>query len=547
MKSIGEYLFDCLSKEGITEIFGVPGDYNFTLLNTLEKYSTIKFIDCRNELNAGYAADAYGRVKGISALITTFGVGELSACNAIAGSYSEYVPVIHIVGAPKSMMQKEHKQMHHTLLDGNFDVFKKIYEQITEYSVIITAENAKLEIPTAIEKAKSTKKPVYLLIATDFVDKPIINRDSYIQQSQTDIKNLESAITHINEIINKAQNPLLISGIHVLRYNLKDYVQKIVKNLNIPVATMMMGKGSFDESHNNFIGLYAGSLGDKQVQNMVESSDCLLSIGTMWSDYNTGSFTAKLNPVNIIEIQPSYVKVGMTVYENILMEDLLKEFTLRINKKVTFFNSVSFPYNKNIPSLNETVSSEYYYTRFQEMLKAGDIVVADAGTLQYGISQIRLPKDVTYITQGGWGSIGYGVPAAFGACIADKNRRLILFAGDGSAQMTAQELSSMLINNCKPIIFLINNKEYTIEKYLNIGEYKAHYNDIPSWDFSKLIEAFGGNFFLAKVYTNKELDDTIKQVEKECSNKLCLVEIFSPQMDAPPMVHKMTNMLEQMQ
>jgi len=107
MKSIGEYLFDCLSKEGITEIFGVPGDYNFTLLNTLEKYSTIKFIDCRNELNAGYAADAYGRVKGISALITTFGVGELSACNAIAGSYSEYVPVIHIVGAPKSMMQKE--------------------------------------------------------------------------------------------------------------------------------------------------------------------------------------------------------------------------------------------------------------------------------------------------------------------------------------------------------------------------------------------------------------------------------------------------------
>ncbi|WP_238903524.1 thiamine pyrophosphate-binding protein [Clostridium sp. YIM B02506] len=547
MKSIGEYLFDCLSKEGITEIFGVPGDYNFTLLNTLEKYSTIKFIDCRNELNAGYAADAYGRVKGISALITTFGVGELSACNAIAGSYSEYVPVIHIVGAPKSMMQKEHKQMHHTLLDGNFDVFKKIYEQITEYSVIITAENAKLEIPTAIEKAKSTKKPVYLLIATDFVDKPIINRDSYIQQSQTDIKNLESAITHINEIINKAQNPLLISGIHVLRYNLKDYVQKIVKNLNIPVATMMMGKGSFDESHNNFIGLYAGSLGDKQVQNMVESSDCLLSIGTMWSDYNTGSFTAKLNPVNIIEIQPSYVKVGMTVYENILMEDLLKEFTLRINKKVTFFNSVSFPYNKNIPSLNETVSSEYYYTRFQEMLKAGDIVVADAGTLQYGISQIRLPKDVTYITQGGWGSIGYGVPAAFGACIADKNRRLILFAGDGSAQMTAQELSSMLINNCKPIIFLINNKEYTIEKYLNIGEYKAHYNDIPSWDFSKLIEAFGGNFFSAKVYTNKELDDTIKQVEKECSNKLCLVEIFSPQMDAPPMVHKMTNMLEQMQ
>ncbi|GAY78110.1 pyruvate decarboxylase [Sporolactobacillus inulinus] len=102
---VGEFLFDCLKNEGISEIFGVPGDYNFSLLDTLEADGALNFVACRNELNAGYAADGYARVKGIGALITTFGVGELSACNAIAGAYSESVPIIHLVGGPKSMMQ----------------------------------------------------------------------------------------------------------------------------------------------------------------------------------------------------------------------------------------------------------------------------------------------------------------------------------------------------------------------------------------------------------------------------------------------------------
>ena len=149
-KTVGSFLYDCLSNEGIADIFGVPGDYNFSLLNALEEYGSIKFVNCCNELNAGYAADAYARVKGMSALITTFGVGELSTCNAIAGSYCESVPVIHIIGGPKTAVQQEHKQMHHTLLDGDFEVFKNLYGFISQYTAKITPENAAVEIPTAI-------------------------------------------------------------------------------------------------------------------------------------------------------------------------------------------------------------------------------------------------------------------------------------------------------------------------------------------------------------------------------------------------------------
>lgn len=544
-ETIGSFLYDCLSNEGITDIFGVPGDYNFSLLNVLEKYGRIKFVNCCNELNAGYAADAYARVRGISALITTFGVGELSTCNAIAGSYCESIPVIHIVGGPKTSVQQQHKQIHHTLLDGNFEVFKNLYGFISQYTSKITPENAAIEIPAAIQAAKESKKPVYLLIATDIVNKPVIQRDVNISKQQTSQPSLLSAVQHISRMVNQSQNPVLLSGMHVSRYNLQAQVQQLVEKINLPVATMMMGKGSFDERHKNFIGLYAGSLGSTQVQNIVEASDCLLAVGTSWSDYNTGIFTARVNPVNLIDIQPDKVIVGMAAYENVLIQDILSELPARINKHIPSIPAVSFSYDNDYTLMEEPVTAKYYYPRIQKMLKENDILVADAGTFQFGSALFKLPKGATYITQGGWGSIGYGTPAAFGACVADKNRRVILFVGDGSNQMTVQEFSSMLVNNCRPIIFLVNNMEYTIEKYLNSAPKPAQYNNIAAWDYAKLLEAFGGDFFSVKVHTNRELDTAIKQAETLCSRKLCLIELFTPQMDAPEIVHKMKSIVDQ--
>ncbi|MDP4091404.1 MAG: thiamine pyrophosphate-binding protein [Bacillota bacterium] len=546
-QTVGNYLYDCLSREGITEIFGVPGDYNFSLLDILEKYQNINFVNCRNELNAGYAADAYARIKGMGALITTFGVGELSACNAIAGSYCERVPVIHIVGAPKTMVQQQHKMMHHTLLDGDFDVFRKMYENISEYTAIVTPENAAFEIPTAIQRAKEKKKPVYMLIAIDIAEKQMVNREFNLPQRQTDQRSLQEALQQVSRKIKMAQSPVLLPDIYVLRYNLQAQVQEIAEKLNVPVATMIMGKGSFDEIHKNYIGLYAGNLGTPEVQNIVESSDCILAVGPIWSDYNTGSFTANINPVNLIEIQPDYVKIGIAMYENIMIEDMLRELAVIISCKTAAVPGITFPYDNNNVSLDEDVSSNYYYPRFQQMLKENDILIADAGNFEFGLSQLRLPKGAVYITQGGWGSIGYGTPAAFGSCMAAKDRRVLLFVGDGSHQMTTQEVSSMLTNGCKPIIFLVNNQEYTVEKYLNVKNKQTHYNDIPEWNYSKLLEAYGGDAYKVKVYTNRELDAAISTAEEQCRHRLCLIEIYAPKMDAPVMVLKSNHLLEEKQ
>ncbi|PEC48459.1 thiamine pyrophosphate-binding protein [Bacillus sp. AFS096315] len=545
-KTVGQYLFDCLKQEGITEIFGVAGDYNFSLLDTLERYNGIQFIEGRNELNAGYTSDGYARIKGISALITTFGVGELNACNPIAGAYSEHVPIIHIVGSPKEKDQKEHKLMHHTLMDGDFNVFRNMYKQITAYSAVITPENAMIEIPAAIRIAKEKKQPVYLVVADDLVDQPIMERIETTQQLKTsNLKFLQAATEHVRQLLENAKRPVILVDVKTMRFGLQAAVLNLADAMNIPVASMMFGKGAFDETHPNYIGMYLGSFGCSEVQSTVENADCIIAIGLVPADTNTGNFTAKLNSMVTINIQSDLVKIAEAVYPNVLANDMLQAVQNVGYKGEGAIKKVSFPYDQYKVSNDEPLKAAGYYPLFQRMLKKDDIMIVEIGTLFNGMAEVRLPSNITYIGQGGWGSIGYATPSTFGTCIAAPERRVLLFTGDGSLQLTAQEISSMLYYGCKPIIFVLNNDGYTIEKYLNVKTKNQTYNKIPRWSYTKLAEAFGGNAFTAIVRTYGEFEQAVNEAEIECSERLCLIEmIVKDPLDAPENMKKMYKYLE---
>ncbi|PGM57898.1 thiamine pyrophosphate-binding protein [Bacillus sp. AFS053548] len=545
-KTVGQFLFDCLKQEGITEIFGVAGDYNFSLLDTLERYNGIQFREGRNELNAGYASDGYARIKGISALITTFGVGELNACNPIAGAYSENVPIIHIVGSPKEKDQKEHKLMHHTLMDGNFNVFHNMYKQITAYSAVLTPENAMIEIPAAIRIAKEKKQPVYLVVADDIVDQPIMDRIEPTPQLKTsNLKSLQAATDHVRQLLECAKRPVILVDVKTMRFGLQAAVQQLADAMNIPVASMMFGKGAFDETHPNYIGMYLGSFGCSEVQSTVENSDCIIAIGLVPADTNTGNFTAKLNSMVTINIQSDLVKIAEAVYPNVLANDMIQAVQNVGYKGQGMLKKVSFPYDQFNLNNDKPLTAAGYYPLFQRMLKKDDIMIVEIGTLFNGMAEVRLPSNITYIGQGGWGSIGYATPSTFGACIAAPERRVLLFTGDGSLQLTAQEISSMLYYGCKPIIFILNNDGYTIEKYLNVKTKNQTYNKIPRWSYTKLAEAFGGNAFTAMVSTNRELEQAINQAEIECSERVSIIEmIVKDPLDAPENMKKMYKYLE---
>src|SRR4051794_18388144 len=125
-----------------------------------------------NELNAGYAADGYGRLRGVAALMTTFGVGELSAINAVTGSFAEHVPVVHVVGAPSSVNQSAHRIVHHSLWDGVFTHFLGMHVDITCARAALTASNARSEIDRVLTTVRNERLPGYLLLPADVAEAP---------------------------------------------------------------------------------------------------------------------------------------------------------------------------------------------------------------------------------------------------------------------------------------------------------------------------------------------------------------------------------------
>ncbi|MCC3375334.1 alpha-keto acid decarboxylase family protein [Cohnella sp. REN36] len=544
--TLGQYIFDRLKAEGITEIFGIPGDYNFSLLDALEREAGIRFVNGRNELGAGYAADGYARLRGMSALITTFGVGEMSACNTIAGANSENVPVVHLVGAPKAADQQAHKLLHHTLLNGHYEVFRQIYGQLCAYTADLTPENAEAEITQALFVAKRIRKPVYLSVAIDLVDKPIVRRSlTAPMPAATNSATLESALRHIREKLNGAASAVLLSDLLSLRYGWREAVHGLATSLNVPAASMLLGKSAFDERHPNYIGVYGGAFGGEQVRRIVESADCVIAVGLVWTDINSANETAKLDRGRMIEIQPNAVRVGEASYDGVRAEDLFAAWNGMGWRLSEAMPTVAFPYDVVPGERDEPIRAATYYPRLQRMLKDQDVVVVETGTLAYGFSQIRLPAGADYICQQGWQSIGYATPAALGAMIAAPNRRVLLFTGDGSLQLTVQEISTMLDNGCRPILFILNNHGYTIEKYLNVKTADQRYNRIPDWRYTKLAEAFGGEAFSLQVRTNGELEDAIAAVEREQLRRLCIVELIVPDpMDAPDYLHRLRSHLE---
>ncbi|CAM4161570.1 alpha-keto acid decarboxylase family protein [Lacicoccus alkaliphilus] len=539
-KTVGEFLFDHLKAEGITEIFGVPGDFNFSLLDTLEDYDGIDLIDNRNELNAGYAADGYAQVKGLAALITTFGVGELSASNAIAGAYSENIPLVHIAGSPDLDAQEAGDHVHHTLMDGNFEVFRHMYEHITAYAVKVTKENAGTEIPKAIRIAKKKKKPVYLDFPIDQVTEPVGEVKAAEAVEETDEKSLEAAVDRAKVQLEEADQPVMLVDFNTLRFHLEPEVQSLAEALNVPVAQMMQGKGGFNEQHPQYIGMYGGAFGDPEVQKSVEAADCIIAVGMLWSDFNLSKYTAKLDTEKMIIIHPHSVEVAGEKYEGIHAADALEALQKSGNRREGEVETPPSIYDDTAGGPEEEIAAESYYPRFQRMLKKNDILVVDTGTLSYGMSQVKLPEGTTFISHGAWQSIGYGTPAALGASVAARDRRVLLFIGEGAFQFTAQELSTIIEKGYKPVIFLLNNQGYTIERYLNTDRPYAEYNDVPVWDYMSLVDTFSSvtEVFKARVTTNGALEEAIENAED--FNGPSVIELFvTDPMDAPLYLHNL--------
>lgn len=540
--TLGNYLFNRVKQLGIGSIFGLPGDFNLALLDHIYEVEGLRWVGNTNELNAGYAADGYSRIKGLSVLITTFGVGELSTVNAVAGAFAEHVGLVHIVGIPAQSSQNKKLLLHHTLGNGDFNVYARMSKEISEKVYILeNAQDAPAQIDDAFRVAYLKQRPVYIGIPTNVgelnVPASLLDTPIDLTPPENDQDTQDEVLERLVNIIKKAENPVILIDACCARHHVRHEAAKLAQVTQFPVFATPMGKSAFNESDPRYGGVYVGSLSDPEVAAVVENADLVLSIGALLSDFNTGSFSYSYRTNNIVEFHSDYVKIRKATY-NVQMKPVLSVLPTLLDPQDPA-NAVPVPKlasHITRPADDTVLSQNYLWTRLSSWLRPGDVIVTETGTSSFGIVSTMFPENTVGISQVLYGSIGYSVGAALGANLAideiDPNRRVILFVGDGSLQLTVTAISTMIRWNLKPYLFILNNDGYTIERLIH-GE-RAGYNDINPWKYPKILDLFNAkNSESITVSNTGELNDIFEDPKFCAPSKIRLIELLLPRLDAP--------------
>ena len=536
-KTVVQHVLGRLKDIGVDDIFGVAGDFAFPIQDAIVQYPGINWLGCCNELNAGYAADGYARVRGISALSTTYGPGELGAISAIGGAYAENVPVFHLTGMPTREAQHKRQLVHHTLGNGEFDFFAKMAGPVVCARAIITPQNAVYETERLIAKAHYHRRPVYMAIPSDVADQEVVGSAQPADQPRSNPDNIKAATEAIVAALDSADSACILPGMLAKRLGLQSQLQAFVDASGMPFATMFADKSVLDEQQPSFIGMYDGRLMNPDVREYVESCDQVVAVGTLMTDFNTGAFTARLDPMKTIVIKHHYTRVGRQEFHDIEMGDVLSSLASRVKHRGGFTALQPASLGPATGSGGDAITAEALYPRWADFLRPNDIVVAETGTSSMGLAFAQMPKGATFHNQTLWGAIGWATPAAFGAAVAAPDRRVVLFTGEGSHQMTAQEISQMGRRGLKPTVFVLNNSGYLIERLL-CKDPDIAYNDLAAWRYSELPHALGCDGWLTtRATTCGELDKALQQAGQNSSASY--IEVITDEYATPPLPQKM--------
>lgn len=532
-RTVIKHVLARLKQLGIRDVFGVPGDYAFPINDAICRDRELRWIGCANELNAAYAADGYARIRGAAALNTTYGVGELSALSGIAGAYAESLPVFHLVGMPRRALQEARALVHHTLGNGEFDFFHEMAAPVVCARAILTPENCFGELHRVVAAAMHHRRPAYLAVPGDCADTAADGLAAPEPPPESDPAALAEAVEAVADRLARAATACVLPGYLLARLGLRQEMLTLLERSGLPFATMYMDKGVLDETHPAYVGMYDGRLMNPEVREFVEGCQCVLSVGALNTDFNSGIFTARLGREQTVDVMHHQVRVGNGFFRNVEMGEFLAALAEKLPRRTAGGGPKPTGLGPPQGGGDEPISAEYLYPRWSQMFRPGDTVVVETGTVALGLAPALLPRDVCYLTQSLWGAIGWATPAALGAAIAAPQRRTILITGEGAQQLTAQEIGTFHRYGVKPILFTLNNHGYLIERLLGRDPEMA-YNEIAPWEYAQLPAAMGcKGWMTARVETCGQLDRAIADAEQ--GDAAAFIEVVTPKYVAPPL------------
>ncbi|MFA6212112.1 MAG: thiamine pyrophosphate-dependent enzyme [Candidatus Obscuribacterales bacterium] len=535
MMKLADYIFERIEKTGVQHTFGIPGDFVLPLY-AAQTRSNLKTVVLTHEPSVGYAADAYARLRGLGVALVTYGAGGLNMVNPVGLAYAEESPLLVISGAPETRFRKDKPHLHHCV--KNFNTQHDVFAQVTEAtSIVDNIKTAQSEIDRVFDTTLKLSRPGYIELPRDMVNQELELSETKLPDLAAVNPALNVAVNEIANLLKVAKQPVLMVGVEVRRFGLKDKVIAFAEALNLPVVTSILGKATFPETHPNFIGNYFGQFGNPKVKEYVEGSDCVIALGAVMTEMESGGYTAKLSPEILVQINNHEVMVGYHHYNGLKLDqvlDLLLEATTAKLKPTSRFTVPSIDkevIEAPVGSKNLTVAA--MIGALNEVLENSNefSVVTDTGDCMY--AGMSLQTDI-FLAPGYYVSMGFGVPAAIGAQLAMPSRRPIVLVGDGAFQMTGMEISTAVKMGLNPIVIVFNNASYAMLRFI---DQERDYFDLPRWDYIELAKAVGGNGMQA----TSAADFKKALVAAQKSDKMFLIDAVIENDDISPTLRRLTD------
>lgn len=562
--TVADYLLTRLRQLNVTEVFQIPGDYVKHFTQALEHFKGVRAIGAINELDAAYAADAYGRTRGLGAVSLQYGVSTFSALNAIAGAYVERSPVVVISATPgadaRQITSMYDVLFHHST--GNLRCDQDVYSHVTVMAeTLSTSEGAAEKIDNLLIAALTYQRPVYIACYKEVWGEPCPRPSKKPLQPRilkSDPLALENAVAQAWAQITAAKNPVIFAGVEVLRHGLSGLLHDIVNESGFLYTTTSLGKTVLDEKGDKFIGTYSDAASIDSVLNIVHNADCFLTLGTIITDDYLWFIENKY--ADMVLATTEQIRAGYFIYDNVTMKDFMEALLLRFKKAKEYPLPVVAPPQPTYPDPWASNSDPHWNDKpdvitfnrfFQHSMKfLHDHKMLDDIVMTFGVSSALYVATNAYglsqnsfISSAAWQCIGFETGAASGAQLGS-GKRAWTVAGDGGFMMVCQSLSTLARNNLNAVIFVMSNGVYAIEQvYVDMSAFEPGpehtfdtFDILPQWDYMALAKAFGAEGI--RVSTIRELKAALQKI-KNIKDKPTLVEVVIPEKDLPGQMQRL--------
>ncbi|TPW36455.1 alpha-keto acid decarboxylase family protein [Oecophyllibacter saccharovorans] len=533
--NVGKYLAKRLEQIGIKDHFAVAGDYNLVLLDQLLDNKNLKQIyDC-NELNCGFAAEGYARANGAGVCVVTFSVGAISGMNsALGGAYAENLPVLMVSGGPNSNDYGSGHILHHTTGKTDYDYQMEMAKQVTCAAERITqASEAPQKIDHVLRTMLRERKPAYLEISCNISAQecpapgPV---STLLAEPKTDKTSLDAAVKKSADFLKGAERVVILVGSKVRPADAEKQAVELADKLGCAVTVMAAAKSYFPEQHPGFRGVYWGVVSSPGAQELVDSADALITIGPNWNDYATVGWRAWPRGKRVLQVEPDRVLVENESFAGFPMREFLSELSKVVTPKPETTKNTTAP-KLEIPAAapSAPLTNDEMTRQIQELLTPDTTLMVETGDSWFNAMRMNLPNGCRVESEMQWGHIGWSIPSGFGCAVGAPNRRNLIMCGDGSFQLTAQEVGQMIRYELPVIIFLVDNKGYGIEIAIHDGPY----NYIQNWNYAALMDAFNGEKGHGLGLVAKTAGEMAEAIKKGLANKKgpTLIQCCIPQDD----------------